>query len=101
MQKHDRLSRAASARGVVVESRDTQIDELAAHRGKMDAGRGRDKRADSWLCTQKTNKPAPENRSIALAFRDENGILMICALARAREHQIVVFDNDLATGVSI
>ena len=37
VQENHRLARAASPGGVVVESRDTEVDKLAAHRGKMDA----------------------------------------------------------------
>ena len=46
MQENDRLARAARASGVVVESRDTQIHKLAAHRGKMDGVRGCNKREE-------------------------------------------------------
>jgi hypothetical protein len=75
MQENDRLSRAARARGVVVELRDTEIHKLAAHRGKMDAGRGGDKHAKHAVEFARPAQMGAKNSEFALAFRDENDIL--------------------------
>jgi len=79
VQENDRLARAARARGVVVESRDTQVHKLAAHRGKMDTGRDRDKHARATDNLANATQIRAKNREFALAFRDENGILSACA----------------------
>jgi hypothetical protein len=78
VQEDDRLARAARAGGVVVESRDTQVHKLAAHRGKMGAARRCDKRDRVRGSPAHQAAPAEiaaRNLEFALAFRHENGIL--------------------------
>jgi hypothetical protein len=106
VQENDRLTRAARARGVVVESRDPEIHKLAAHRGKMSVVRWCDKREPSAIsreprCWRLAGVPTgvdqgAKNRQFALAFRHENGILSVGRRNTRQKRQIVLFDNDLA-----
>ena len=90
MQENDRLARAARASGVVVESRDTQIHKLPAHRGKMDGVRGCDKREEVRAVGRVRLGWTEKNREFALAFRDENGILssgrIVTCVRSSRSH---------------
>ena len=97
MQENDGLADAAGSRGIVVESRAAQVDELAAHRGKMDAVQRCDKRGLSLPITATTLNTRAKNREFALAFRDENDILTHIGRDTRPSEGITLFENDLET----